>query len=109
MPSFLHVADLHLDSPRSGLSRDASAPVSEIQQAPRRALERLIDEALRRKVSAVVIAGDLYDGDWKDHQTGLFFVRQAQKLADARIPVVMITGNHDAQSVITQQLPLPPT
>ncbi|ADG68837.1 metallophosphoesterase [Planctopirus limnophila DSM 3776] len=108
MPSFLHVADLHLDSPRSGLSRDASAPVSEIQQAPRRALERLIDEALRRKVSAVVIAGDLYDGDWKDHQTGLFFVRQAQKLADARIPVVMITGNHDAQSVITQQLPLPP-
>jgi DNA repair exonuclease SbcCD nuclease subunit len=107
MPRFLHVADLHLDSPRGGLSRDAGAPASEIQQAPRKALERLVEAAIAQQVAAVVIAGDLYDGDWKDHQTGLFFVRQAQKLADAGIPVVLIAGNHDAQSVITQQLPLP--
>ncbi|MEL7337419.1 MAG: DNA repair exonuclease, partial [Planctomycetota bacterium] len=51
--------------------------------------------------------GDLYDGDWKDHNTGLFFVKQAQRLIDAGIRLVVIRGNHDAASQITKSLRLP--
>ncbi len=40
--------------------------------ATRGALENLVTLAIDRAVDFVVIAGDLYDGDWKDHNTGLF-------------------------------------
>ena len=53
------------------------------------------------------IAGDLYDGDYRDQNTGLFFVRQATKLVNAGIPLVVIRGNHDAMNVMTSSLPWP--
>jgi hypothetical protein len=55
----------------------------------------------------VLIAGDVYDGDWLDHNTGLFFARQMARLRAAKIPVYLISGNHDAQSVVTKSLQLP--
>src|SRR5215469_4243331 len=96
MFKFIHAADIHLDSPLRGLERYEGAPVSQIRQATRRALENLVQLALEEKVSFVLIAGDLYDGDWKDYNTGLFFVSQMARLRDARIPAVLIAGNHDA-------------
>ncbi|MBC7907647.1 MAG: metallophosphoesterase, partial [Rhodospirillaceae bacterium] len=56
-------------------------------------------------VDFVVIAGDLYDGDWKDFQTGLFFAQQMARLGRAGIRVYMVLGNHDAAAVITKSLP----
>ena len=104
---FIHAADLHLDSPLLGLERYAGAPVEAIRSATRRALENLVQLAVARKVDFVVIAGDLYDGDWKDYHTGLFFSQQMGRLAAAGIPVVMIAGNHDAASRMTRSLRLP--
>jgi DNA repair protein SbcD/Mre11 len=54
-----------------------------------------------------LIAGDLYDGDWKDYNTGLYLVFQMTKLRDAGIPVFIVAGNHDAASRITKTLRLP--
>lgn len=104
---FIHAADLHLDSPLLGLERYAGAPVEAIRSATRRALENLVRLAVDRQVDFVVIAGDLYDGDWKDYHTGLFFSQQMGRLAAAGIPVVMIAGNHDAASRMTRSLRLP--
>lgn len=104
---FIHAADLHLDSPLLGLERYAGAPVEAMRSATRRALENLVQLALDRRVDFVVIAGDLYDGDWKDYHTGLFFSQQMGRLAAAEIPVVMIAGNHDAASRMTRSLRLP--
>ena len=104
---FIHAADIHLDSPLRGLERYDGAPVEEIRGATRRALENLVDLALRRNVDFVLIAGDLYDGDWKDHNTGLFFARQMVKLHGAGVPVLLISGNHDAASKMTRSLRLP--
>lgn len=104
---FLHAADIHLDSPLRGLEQYEGAPVDEIRTATRRALVNLVDLALQREVDFVVIAGDLYDGDWKDHNTGLFFVSQISRLREASIPVVMISGNHDAANRMTKALQLP--
>ena len=63
--------------------------------------------ALHEEVAFVIIAGDLYDGDWRDYQTGLFFVRQMGRLATAGVPVFLLYGNHDAESQITRRLVLP--
>jgi DNA repair protein SbcD/Mre11 len=105
---FIHAADIHLDSPLQGLERYEGAPVDEIRSATRRAFERLVELALRESVDFVIIAGDLYDGDWRDHNTGLFFVYQITKLQEAGIPVFVIAGNHDAANKMTRSLRLPP-
>jgi len=105
---FLHAADLHLDSPLRGLSRYEGAPEDEIRQATRNALRNLVSLALAERVDFVLIAGDVYDGDWQDYQTGLFFIGEMSRLKDAGIPVVLIRGNHDAASRMTNSLRLPP-
>ena len=105
---FIHAADIHLDSPLRGLERYEDAPAEAVRAAPRAAFENLIQRAIDLEVAFVLLAGDLYDGDWKDYHTGLFFVRQMERLAAARIPVHLVSGNHDAQSEITRQLSLPP-
>ncbi|WP_207479010.1 metallophosphoesterase family protein [Arenibaculum pallidiluteum] len=106
---FLHAADIHLDSPLVGLEAYEGAPVERLRGATRRALEAMIDLALAEAVDFVVIAGDLYDGDWRDFNTGLFFVRQVVRLHERGIPLFLLHGNHDAESQITRRLPLPDT
>lgn len=104
----LHTADLHIDSPMRGLARYDGAPVERLQIATRRAVEALVDLAVGTPVDLVVIAGDVFDGDWKDFRTGLFWISQIARLHDHNIPVVFIAGNHDAASEISRRLQLPP-
>ena len=105
--SFIHAADIHLDSPLSGLSAYEGAPVELLRSAPRAAFSNLIDEAIRERVDFMVIAGDLYDGAWKDFNTGLFFSGEMGRLKQDEIPVFIAHGNHDAESELTKQLTLP--
>lgn len=105
--SFIHAADIHLDSPLSGLSAYEGAPVELLRNAPRAAFSNLIDEAIRERVDFMVIAGDLYDGAWKDFNTGLFFSREMGRLNREKIPVFIGHGNHDAESELTKSLTLP--
>ena len=107
MFTFIHTADIHLDSPLCGLSQHEGAPVEKIRGATRKALVNIVDLALVRRVDFVVIAGDLYDGDWPDYSTGQFFTNQMRRLREAQIPVYLITGNHDAESKVTKSLTLP--
>jgi DNA repair protein SbcD/Mre11 len=105
--SFLHAADIHLDSPLKGLQRYENAPVERIRGATRRAFTRLIDLAIDKRVDFVLLAGDLYDGDWRDYNTGLFLVRQLGRLREQKIRVFVIAGNHDADNKMTRVLRLP--
>jgi exonuclease SbcD len=107
MTKFLHAADLHIDSPLRGLSAYPGAPVETIRGATRAAVEALVELAVRERVDVVIIAGDVYDGDWKDFSTGLYFRAQMGRLHEAGIEVVLIHGNHDATSVVTRRLKLP--
>ena len=107
MFSFLHAADIHLDSPLKGLEEYQDAPLEQIRIAARRAFDNLVDLAVEEKVAFVLLAGDLYDGDWKDYNTGIYFLSRMGRLQDAGIRVFMVSGNHDAASQITRSLRLP--
>ena len=91
-----------------GLVPYEDSPVDEIRSATRSAFRSVVKDAIKNDVHLVVIAGDLYDGSWKDYNTGLFVVSQLGELHDAGIPVAIVLGNHDAESVVTRQLRLPP-
>ncbi len=107
MIKFLHAADIHLDSSLHGLERYEGAPVDEIRSATRRAFDNLIDLAIDEEVEFVLLAGDLYDGDWKDYNTGLYFMGCMERLQESGIRVFVVAGNHDAASQITRHLRLP--
>ncbi|MBS0169031.1 MAG: DNA repair exonuclease [Nitrospira sp.] len=104
---FIHAADLHIDSPLRGLDRYDGAPIERLRAATRSAFERLIDRALAERVDFLLLAGDIYDCDWQDFHTGLFFREQLVRLGRAGIRVFIVQGNHDAQGVISKQLVLP--
>ncbi len=107
MFKFIHAADIHLDSPLRGLSRYESAPVESIRDACRRAFQNLVDTAITEKVAFVLLAGDLYDGDWKDYSTGIFLNQQIGRLGQHNILVFAVTGNHDAANRMTKALDSP--
>ncbi len=87
MLRFLHAADLHLDSPFAGLSRDQAAQRRQEQRAQLRELA-----ALARDVDLVFLAGDLLDSTRAYAETRedleAFF-------RDLRVPAFIAPGNHD--------------
>ena len=93
---FIHAADLHIDSPLVGLCCYEGAPAERLREATRRALENLVDLAIEEEAALVILAGDLFDGQWRDMQTGLFTARQFRRLGEANIKVYLVRGNHDA-------------
>lgn len=103
----MHSADIHLDSPMVGLRRYDGAPEDDLKGATRKALRNLVDAAIDNEVAALLLAGDLFDGEWPHFGTGVHFVGEMSRLREAGIPVVSISGNHDAESKITKELRLP--
>ena len=104
---FIHAADIHLDSPLNGLSAYPDAPAAQLRNATRDAFTVLVDRAIEESVDFLVIAGDLYDGTWRDYNTGIFFCKEMGRLKRAGIPVYLLFGNHDAESEMTRKLDLP--
>jgi hypothetical protein len=90
-----------------GLPSYTGVPVEEVRGATREALTNLVNLAIEEEVSFVVIPGDLYDGNWEDMSTGLFFCREMARLGTAGVDVFLLYGNHDAESKLTKKLPLP--
>ena len=62
--------------------------------ATRAAFDNLIQRAINEKVDFVVIAGDLFDGDWRDMGTGLYFARAMGRLDRVGIPAFILAGTH---------------
>ena len=103
----VHAADLHLDSPLRGLSARGGSALAHVRTATRRAFANLVELCVSERAGLLLIAGDVYDGDWRDYSTGLFFAHHMTRLRDEGVRVVMIRGNHDAASQITKHLRLP--
>lgn len=107
--TFIHAADLHIDSPLAGLGLKDKVVAERFANAGRHAVEALIAETIESNAAFLIISGDVFDGDWKDVTTGLFFVRAIGRLYRAGIPVFIVKGNHDAESVMSRSLLYPET
>lgn len=104
----MHAADIHLDSPLQGLERYEHAPVEAMRGATRSAFERLVTTCLEEGVEFLLLAGDLYDGQWRDFNTALYLARQLERLREADIKVYVVLGNHDAEGKMVHPPSLPP-
>lgn len=106
---FVHAADIHLDSPLRSLAMRHPDLAELIGNATRQAFVRVVDLCLEEQVDALLIAGDLYDGDQNSMKTARFLAEQLRRLDQAGIGTFIIRGNHDAMSKITKELVLPPS
>ena len=104
---FIHAADLHIDSPLRGLEAYPGVPVERVRGATRSALSKLVDLCLLEEARFLIVAGDLFDFDWKDFNTALFVCREFLRLERAGIPVFLIRGNHDSRDEMTYRVPWP--
>jgi len=104
---FVHAADIHLDSPLRSLALRDPGLADLIGNATRRAFVGIVDLCLDERVDALLLAGDLYDGDQTSMKTARFLAEQFRRLHEAGIRVFSIRGNHDALSRITKELTLP--
>jgi exonuclease SbcD len=87
--SVLHTADVHLESDIFA----AGAQAAQIRQELREAFAAVIRLANRKLVDLLLIAGDLFDSNRISDEAMLF---ACGEIAKARMPVVLIPGNHDA-------------
>ncbi|WP_376703363.1 DNA repair exonuclease [Mesorhizobium sp. ISC25] len=106
---FVHAADIHLDSPLRSLALRNPDLAELVGDASRQAFLAIVDLCLAERVDALVIAGDLYDGDQTSMKTARFLASQMSRLHQAGIRVFKIRGNHDAMSRISKQLVFPDT
>ena len=97
--SFLHVADVHLDSPLARVRKLGGRIADQLQRASRASFESVVDLALEHEVGAVLISGDLFDGPIRDASSALWVEGQFRRLTRAGTKVLLILGNHDAISV----------
>ncbi len=74
-----------------------------IGNATRRAFVKIVDLCLDEQVDALLLAGDLYDGDQTSMKTAKFFALQMHRLHEAGVKVFVVRGNHDAESKITKE------
>lgn len=92
---FVHAADLHLDTPFTGLSRTAPDVAAALREASLEAFDSLVRLCLDRRAAFLVVAGDVYDGAERGLRAQLRFREGLQSLSDAGIPCFVAHGNHD--------------
>ncbi|WP_343203351.1 DNA repair exonuclease [Hoeflea sp.] len=103
----MHTADIHLDSPLRSLALRNPELADLIGSATRQAFSSIIDLCLDERVDALLVAGDLYDGDQTSMKTARFLAGELGRLSKAGIRTFLIRGNHDALSRISKELVLP--
>lgn len=96
--TFVHAADIHLDSPMEGLTADANqAPA--VARAAREAtfavLDRIVQACIEVNADFLLLAGDVYDREYRSARAQLHLHGALSKLAEHGIRTFMVHGNHD--------------
>ena len=93
--SFVHAADLHLDTPFKGIGSTAPHVARQLREASLAAFDSLVELCLERRVAFLVVAGDVYDGPERGLRAQLRFRDGLARLSDAGISSFVVHGNHD--------------
>ena len=92
---FVHAADLHLDSPFTGLREIAPEISATLHRATFAAYENIISLCIEEKVDALLVAGDIFDSADRSLKAQLAFVDGLKRLDAVGIRSFICHGNHD--------------
>jgi DNA repair protein SbcD/Mre11 len=93
--SFIHAADLHLDSPMVGLSHLPDRIFNRLRESTFQSLKKITNKAIEQDVDFVILAGDLFDGEDRSLRAQSRLRTEMLKLEEKGIPVFVVHGNHD--------------
>ena len=94
--TFVHAADLHLDSPFIGLSGRLGSAFGELAvRASLESMGRLFALARESEADFMVIAGDLYDGAKVGVRAKVAFLDKVREAGAFGLKVLVALGNHD--------------
>lgn len=93
--TFVHAADLHLDTPFSGIGHLSPRVADALQNASLDAFDALIDLTIREGARFLLLAGDLYDGAERGIRAQRRFEQGLRRLGDHGIATLVVHGNHD--------------
>src|SRR5690625_3253207 len=93
--SFLHAADLHLDSPFKGLAHMPASIFEQVRESTFAALDRLINMAIETQVDFLLIVGDLFDNEKQSLKAQIRLRTAFEALERHHINVYLSYGNHD--------------
>lgn len=95
MLRFLHTADLHLDRPFQGLAGIPELILNRVRNSTFKALEHIVQSAIKEDVDFILISGDLYDGESRSLYAQSKLRELLNRLEPYAILVYVIHGNHD--------------
>lgn len=93
--TFIHTADLHLDSPMVGLHNLPNNIFKQLQESTFTSFTKLVDLAIARQVDFVLIVGDLFDSEDRSVRAQVRFRQEMERLCKEDIKVFISHGNHD--------------
>lgn len=93
--TFIHAADLHLDSPFKGLADTPAHIFQEIKESTFLVLDRLVEAAVARHVDFILITGDLFDNEKQSLKAQIRLKKAFERLEEKGINVYLSYGNHD--------------
>lgn len=96
----LAIGDIHLGTRCSGLPDDLSSwGVSPEDLTPAAALEASVEFAVRKRVDAVLFAGDVVESTNARFEAMMPLERAVQRLVGEGIQVIAVAGNHDVEAL----------
>lgn len=93
--TFIHAADLHLDSPMTGLSHLPKEIFERLKESTFASLKKITDAAIQHQVDFVILAGDLFDEQDRSVRAQTRLRKEMERLAAHHIHVYVVHGNHD--------------
>lgn len=107
--TFVHCADLHLDSPFEGLHSLQPEIGRVLRRATFQAFDHIIDLALKEHADFLIVAGDVYDSAYRSLYAQVRFRDSLKRAAEAGLQCFIAHGNHDPLSGWDANLALPET
>jgi len=93
--SFIHAADLHLDSPFASMGYENPDLAAVMRSATFEAFDNVIQLCLNKNVDFLLISGDVYDGEDRSLRAQLKFQEGLKTLDKRGIRSFVVHGNHD--------------
>ncbi len=94
----LHIADTHLGF--SAYRKTTQDGINQREIDIYNAFEQFIDYAIHTKPDLIIHAGDLFDNVRPNNRAITFAINQIVKLSKNKIPIVIISGNHEYPKII---------